>query len=166
MAALASGETLRADDFACGISCFVCCPSATGEAVWLAPLARWCRAEPKPATRISTHRAIAAAEATLIHEAPATTDGHSSARRRSSRHGSNMTRSKPGEVPLAMSAAIAGRSETSSGDWNIASGEITVCCSGGEPAPATTQFRRDRRVGEVKVRERPGVPISMSSARL
>ena len=76
VAALASGETLRADDLPVAFRVSSAAPLATGGAVWLEPLARWCRAELEAGHEDIHARAIAAAEATLIHEALSTTDGH------------------------------------------------------------------------------------------
>ena len=74
--ALASGDTLRVDDLPVAFRASSATPSTTGEAAWLEPLARWCRAELEAGHEDIHARAIAAAESTLIQQALAATDGH------------------------------------------------------------------------------------------
>src|SRR5690606_37504819 len=74
VAALASGETLRADDLPAAFRGAEGCPPAGGDSAWLETLAQWCRHE-LDAGRDDIHaRAIAAVESTLIREALAATD--------------------------------------------------------------------------------------------
>ncbi|MEZ5484847.1 MAG: nitrogen regulation protein NR(I) [Lysobacteraceae bacterium] len=75
VAALASGETLRADDLPAalrGASVNI----ATDDNGWQEAFANWCRGELEAGRDAIHARAIAAAEAVLIREALAVTDGH------------------------------------------------------------------------------------------